>query len=413
MLEELFIKSRDFVALNNQSYKRYFIITQPLEHRLSIIIGPRGIGKTTTIAQYMSLHYKEYEALYVNLDDIQNTTQFSMTEIAEEFVLNGGKLLCFDEIHKYNSWSAELKNIYDRFGELKVIATGSSALQINQGSHDLSRRAIVYTMVGMSFREFLELYYGFEFSSYSLQDILENHVGLATEIKKQIEQKEHKIIPLFKNYLKYGYYPYYLSMPNTTLFLQTLQQNINVSIESDLLYVYPKLNGTSIKKIKTLLSIIIKSVPFEPNMSDMKKAADITDDRTLKEYLSKLDDAGLIKLLMRNALAMKSIDKPEKIYLANPNLMYTKEPDIGNLRETFFVNQLDNYYKTKRSLSDDGIFAGKSGDFYCEEKYTFEVGGKKKGFSQIKDTPDSYVVSDDLEVGIGHKIPLWLFGFLY
>lgn len=413
MLEELFIKSRDFIALNNQSYKRYFIITQPLEHRLSIIVGPRGIGKTTTIAQYMSLHYKEHEALYVNLDDIQNTTQFSMTEIAEEFVLNGGKLLCFDEIHKYNSWSAELKNIYDRFGDLKVIATGSSALQINQGSHDLSRRAIVYTMVGMSFREFLELHYGFEFSPYSLYDILNKHVELATEIKKQIEQKEHKIIPLFKNYLKYGYYPYYLSMPNTTLFLQTLQQNINVSIESDLLYVYPKLNGTSIKKIKTLLSIIIKSVPFEPNISDMKKAADIADDRTLKEYLSKLDDAGLIKLLMRNALAMKSIDKPEKIYLANPNLMYTKEPDIGNLRETFFVNQMDNYYKIKQSLSDDGIFAGKSGDFYCEEKYTFEVGGKKKGFSQIKDVPDSYVVSDDLETGIGNKIPLWLFGFLY
>ncbi|AFL69633.1 ATP-binding protein [Sulfurospirillum barnesii] len=413
MLEELFIKSREFIALNNQVYKRYFLITEPLEHRLSIIVGARGIGKTTTIAQYMSLHYKEHEALYVNLDDIQNTSQFSMTEIAEEFVLNGGKLLCFDEIHKYNSWSAELKNIYDRFGELKIIATGSSALQINQGSHDLSRRAIVYTMVGMSFREFLELHYGFEFSSYDLHNILENHVDIATEIKKMIEIKEHKIIPLFKNYLKYGYYPYYLSMPNITLFLQTLQQNINVSIESDLLYVYPKLNGTSIKKIKILLSIIIKSVPFEPNISDMKKAAEIADDRTLKEYLSKLDDAGLIKLLMRNALAMKSIDKPEKIYLANPNLMYTKEPDIGNLRETFFVNQLDNYYKIKRSLSDDGIFAGKSGDFYCEEKYTFEVGGKKKGFGQIKDTPDSYVVSDDLEIGIGHKIPLWLFGFLY
>lgn len=413
MLEELFIKSREFIALNNQVYKRYFLITEPLEHRLSIIVGARGIGKTTTIAQYMSLYYKEHEALYVNLDDIQNTSQFSMTEIAEEFVLNGGKLLCFDEIHKYNSWSAELKNIYDRFGELKIIATGSSALQINQGSHDLSRRAIVYTMVGMSFREFLELHYEFKFSPYSLQDVLENHVELATEIKKQIEQKEHKIIPLFKNYLKFGYYPYYLSMPNITLFLQTLQQNINVSIESDLLYVYPKLNGTSIKKIKTLLSIIIKSVPFEPNISDMKKAAEIADDRTLKEYLSKLDDAGLIKLLMRNALAMKSIDKPEKIYLANPNLMYTKEPDIGNLRETFFVNQVDNYYKIKRSLSDDSIFAGKNGDFYCEEKYTFEVGGKKKGFSQIKDTPDSYVVSDDLEIGIGHKIPLWLFGFMY
>lgn len=413
MLEELFLKSREFVALNNQTYKRYFIMSQSLEHRLSIIIGPRGIGKTTTIAQYMSANYKEHEALYVNLDDITTSSQFTMTDIAEVFVLHGGKLLCFDEIHKYSSWSAELKNIYDRFGELQIIATGSSALQINQGSHDLSRRAIVYTMVGMSFREFLELHYGFTFEPYSLHDMLEKHVALASAIKKEIEHKEHKIIPLFKNYLKYGYYPYYLSMPNVTLFLQTLQQNINVSIESDLLYVYPKLNGTSIKKIKTLLSIIIKSVPFEPNMSDMKKAAEITDDRTLKEYLSKLDDAGLIKLLMRNSLAMKSIDKPEKIYLANPNLMYTKEPDIGNLRETFFVNQLDNAYKIKQSLNEEGIFAGKRGDFYCEEKYTFEVGGKKKGFGQIKDTPNSYVVSDDLEIGIGHKIPLWLFGFLY
>ncbi len=413
MLETLFLKSREFIALNNQAYKRYFIMNQSLEHRLSIIIGPRGIGKTTTIAQYMSTNYKDHEALYVNLDDITTSSQFTMTDIAEAFVLHGGKLLCFDEIHKYSSWSAELKNIYDRFGELKIIATGSSALQINQGSHDLSRRAIVYTMVGMSFREFLELHYGFTFEPYSLHDMLEKHVALASAIKKEIEHKEHKIIPLFKNYLKYGYYPYYLSMPNVTLFLQTLQQNINVSIESDLLYVYPKLNGTSIKKIKTLLSIIIKSVPFEPNMSDMKKAAEITDDRTLKEYLSKLDDAGLIKLLMRNSLAMKSIDKPEKIYLANPNLMYTKEPDIGNLRETFFVNQLDNAYKIKQSLNEEGIFAGKRGDFYCEEKYTFEVGGKKKGFGQIKDTPNSYVVSDDLEIGIGNKIPLWLFGFLY
>lgn len=413
MLEELFVKSRDFINLNDQEYKRYFIHTKNLEHRLSIIIGPRGIGKTTTVAQYITRNYKGNEALYVNLDDIQNTSQFTMTEIAEEFVLNGGKLLCFDEIHKYSSWSAELKNIYDRFGELKIIATGSSALQINKGSHDLSRRAIVYNMVGMSFREFLELHHHYKFESYSLEEIMTNHVEIATNIKKRVEEKNKKIIPLFKNYLKYGYYPYYLSMPNEILFFQTLQQNINVSIESDLLNVYPQLNGNSIRKIKMLLSVIIKNVPFEPNMSDIKKAANISDDRTLKEYLSKLDDAGLIKLLMQNSLSMKSFDKPEKIYLANPNLMYTKEPNIGNLRETFFVNQLDNYYKNRQGLNDYGIFASNKGDFYCEEKYTFEVGGKKKSFEQIKDMPNSYVASDSIEVGIGNKIPLWLFGFLY
>jgi len=413
MLEELFIKSRDFININNQEYKRYFIETKQLEHRLSIIIGSRGIGKTTTVAQYITKNYKENEALYVNLDDIQISSKYTMTGIAEEFVLNGGKLLCFDEIHKYENWSAELKNIYDRFDKLKIIATGSSALQINKGSHDLSRRAIVYNMVGMSFREFLELHYGYKFEAISLEDVVSNHIAIATTIKNTIEQNDQKIIPLFKEYLKHGYYPYFLSMPNEVMFLQTLQQNINVSIESDLLSIYPKLNGNSVKKIKMLLSVIIKSVPFEPKISELKKATDIKDDRTLKDYLAKLDDAGLIKLLMQNSLSMKAFDKPEKIFLANPNLMYTREPNIGNLRETFFVNQLDNYYKNKQSLSDEGIYASNSGDFYCEDRYTFEVGGKGKGFNQIKDIPNSYVASDDLEVGIGNKIALWLFGFLY
>jgi predicted AAA+ superfamily ATPase len=413
MLEELFIKSRNFIKINDQEYKRYFIATKKLEHRLSIIIGSRGIGKTTTVAQYINENYKYNEALYINLDDIENTSKYTMTQIAEEFVLNGGKLLCFDEIHKYENWSAELKNIYDRFDKLKIIATGSSALQINKGTHDLSRRAIVYNMVGMSFREFLELHYGYSFEAINLEELLSNHVDVATEIKNLIERKEQKIIPLFKEYLKHGYYPYFLSMPNEVLFFQTLQQNINVSIESDLLNIYPKMSGNSIKKIKMLLSVIIKSVPFEPKMSELKKAADIKDDRTLKDYLSKLDDAGLIKLLMQNSLSMKAFDKPEKIFLANPNLMYTKEPNIGNLRETFFVNQLDNYYKNKQLLNDEGIFASKHGDFYCEEKYTFEVGGKSKGFNQIKDVANSFVASDDLEVGIGNKVSLWMFGFLY
>lgn len=413
MLEELFVKSRDFININNQEYKRYFIKTKKLEHRLSIIIGSRGIGKTTTVAQYINENYKANEALYVNLDDIQISSKYTMTTIAEEFVLNGGKLLCFDEIHKYSNWSAELKNIYDRFDKLKIIATGSSALQINQGSHDLSRRAIVYNMVGMSFREFLELHYKYKFEAVTLEDLLSNHIDIATNIKNTIEQNDQKIIPLFKEYLKHGYYPYFLSMPNEVMFLQTVQQNINVSIESDLLSIYPKLNGNSVKKIKMLLSVIIKSVPFEPKISELKIAADIKDDRTLKDYLAKLDDAGLIKLLMQNSLSMKAFDKPEKIFLANPNLMYTKEPNIGNLRETFFVNQLDNYYKNKQSLSDEGIFVSNSGDFYCQGKYTFEVGGKSKRFNQIKDIPNSYVASDDLEVGIGNKIPLWLFGFLY
>ncbi|MDQ7060850.1 MAG: AAA family ATPase [Sulfurimonas sp.] len=413
MLEELFIKSEKFLKLNNLKYKRYLINMHTFDNQMSIILGPRGIGKTTTIAQYMVMNYKEGEALYVSFDDIINTSKYTMLDIADEFSLNNGKLLCFDEIHKYESWSGELKAIYDTYPDIKVIATGSSSLEVNKGSHDLSRRALVYNMYGMSFREFLELHYEFKFDAYTLEEILVDHKAIAENIITTIGTKDKKVIPLFKEYLKYGYYPYFLSLKNETLFFQTLKQNINVSIESDLLNIYPNLNGTTIKKIKLLLAVIMKSVPFTPNMSEIKKAIEVSDDRTLKEYLSKLDDAGLIKLLMKSSLNMKMFDKPEKIYLANTNLMQLTKADIGNVRETFFMNQLDNYYHSIGSLFDIGIYAAIKGDFYTEDKYTFEIGGKDKGFKQIKDIEHSFVAADDLEVGFGNKIPLWLFGFLY
>ena len=412
MLTELFRKSHKFVKDNNLKYQRYFIKKNPFEHRLSIVLGARGIGKTITIAQYMALNYERGEALYVSLDDI-NMSRYSIYELAEAFELQGGKLLCLDEIHKYSSWSQELKSIYDSFPTLKVVASGSSALEIHKGTHDLSRRAIVYTMVGMSFREFLELHYGYHLETLALEDIFSNHDILAENIVDILATKDNRVLPLFHRYLECGYYPYFLSMPNESMFFQTLKQNINTTIEGDLLNIYPTLNGKSIKKIKLLLSVIMENVPFTPKISALKKAVEVKDDRTIKEYLSRLDDAGLIKLLMKSSLSMKSIDKPEKIYLANPNLMYTSTPNIGNVRETFVMNQLSNYYIDKNSLDNKGIYASDYGDFYLEEQYTLEVGGKNKGFKQIKDVPNSFVVADDIEIGFGAKIPLWLFGFLY
>ncbi len=411
MIQDLFIKSQQFVTNNNLTYRRYFINNEALEHRLSIILGARGIGKTTTIAQYMS-RYDAGKALYISLDDISNMTE-SIYTVAEAFELGGGELLCLDEIHKYDNWSQSLKSIYDSFPSLQVIASGSSALEIHRGSHDLSRRAIVYTMVGMSFREFLELHHGYSLDAYSLDEIVVEHQEITEGIISTLKDNKHKIIPLFRDYLKFGYYPYYLSLPDEGYFFQTLKQNINVSIESDLLNIYPSLNGRSIKKIKLLLSVILKSAPFTPTISALKKSIEVTDDRTIKEYLAHLDDAGLIKLLMKSSLAMKNLDKPEKIYLANTNLMYTGTPNIGNVRETFFMNQLSSYYTLNRKQDDKGIYAADKGDFFLEEKYTVEIGGKSKGFKQIADIPDSFVAADDMEVGFGSKIPLWLFGFLY
>ncbi len=242
---------------------------------------------------------------------------------------------------------------------------------------------------------------------------MEDHQNIAESIVSLIEAGEQRIIPLFKKYLEVGYYPYFLSMQNENMFFQTLRQNINVSIEGDLLSIYPTLNGNSIKKLKKLLAIIMHSVPFTPNMSDLKKAVEVKDDRTLKEYLSKLDDAGLIQLLMRSSLSIKALDKPEKIYVANTNLLYVSDPEVGTVRETFFLNQLHNYYGIKDLFQDSGIYIADQGDFYLEEKYTFEVGGKNKSFKQIKDISQSYIASDEIEIGYGHKIPLWLFGFLY
>ena len=411
MLEDLFIKSQQFVQNNNLKYQRYFIKEEALEHRLSIILGARGIGKTTTIAQIMST-YTQGKALYISLDDISNEKQ-NIYDIAQAFELQGGELLCFDEIHKYDNWSQELKSIYDSFPSLKVIASGSSALEIHKGSHDLSRRAIVYTMVGMSFREFLELHHGYSFEYFTLLEVLEEHEKIAEIIICELAKKKHKIIALFRDYMRFGYYPYYLSLPNEAFFFQTLKQNINVSIESDLLNIYPSLNGRSIKKIKSLLSVIMQNVPFTPTISSLKKSIDVKDDRTLKEYLSHLDDAGLIKLLMKSSLSMKNIDKPEKIYLANTNLMYTTQPNIGNVRESFFMNQLSSYYTKQNAIDNKGIYSASKGDFYLEEKYLIEVGGKNKTFKQIKNLPHSFLACDDIEVGYQSKVPLWLFGFLY
>ena len=399
MLDQLFLKSNDLIRLNNHKFKRYFIDSKDLSHRLIVILGQRGIGKTTTLAQLAS---KNKDSLYLSLDDIEISND--ITSIIREFVLNGGKHLYLDEIHKSKDISAILKFAYDNFKDLNIVATGSSALEVLKSSHDLSRRAIVYKMSGMSFREYLGLRYGINLEAIELTNLLTNHQEIAVDIINALKQKDLAVIKLFREYLKVGYYPYYKDMPNDTAFYQTLRQSIEATIDSDLLSIYPNLNGNTARKLKILTHAISTNVPYQPNYSSLKSLVDIRDDRTLKEYLAMLDSAGLIRLLMKNELAIKNMDKADKIYLENTNLMYINSPDIGNVRETFFANQLGNITE---------IYSGKNGDFMVGNNFTFEIGGAKKGFEQIKDMPDSFIAADDIEVGVGNKIPLWLFGFLY
>jgi predicted AAA+ superfamily ATPase len=411
MIEEFFRLSQNFIRTNNRNYKRYFLRCYPLKNRFSIIIGQRGIGKTTTIVQHILSSYSNdpftNKAIYIQADHFL-VGNHSLYEIAESFYNMGGKLICFDEIHKYSNWSKELKSINDTFPKLKIVASGSSALEIYRESHDLSRRAIVLRMFGMSFREFIELTTGLNIRSFSLEDIIKNHQHIAHDITTITQKKDKKILWLFKKYLEYGYYPYFMEYKDKELFYLTLEQNIHTTLESDLMAVYPSLTGSSVKKIKMLLSIIASSVPFTPDLRRLKTLLDIGDERTLKIYIKYLEDAGIILTAFRNGKGLRPLEKPEKIYLNNPNLIHTiASPDsanIGNIRETFFINMLNTFHKVS--------VPGK-GDFLINNRYIFEIGGKNKNYTQIKAIKNSFLAVDDIEIGFGNRIPLWIFGFLY
>jgi len=403
MIKRLEVESRKFLSRSNLPYKRYFIKENKIKHRLTIITGQRGIGKTTTIAQYMLLH-NDKKSLYVSMDSFI-VGNLSMYEIAEQFEQDGGELLCFDEIHKYSNWSQELKSIYDTFQNLQIIGSGSSTLEINKGSHDLSRRAHILVMKGMSFKEFLEIGLQIDLPMLKLEDILTNHTDIAFDIINVLKEHDTRIIPAFKRYLKIGYYPYYLDINDDDVFFDILEQNINISISSDLLFVYPSLDGNSIKKLKMLLKIIMQSVPFVPIIEKLKTTLEIGDGRTLKDYFLKLEDAGIIKLLMKSSSkGLSRLEKPEKIYLDNTNLLHIADVEVGTVRETFFLNALSQNFD---------VTYPKKGDFLIENKFLFEVGGRNKSFKQIKNIENSYIAFDDVEIGDGNKVPLWLFGFLY
>ena len=406
-MEDLYRLSQTQLEVFNRPYKRYFLKEHNLTRRLCIILGQRGIGKTTAMIQHL-LDVAEQDRfsetiLYVQADHFLIQDR-SLYEIAEQFVNLGGKTICFDEIHKYPQWSMELKSITDTFSELSVLASGSSALEIYKGSHDLSRRALQLRMWGMSFREYIEISLGIALSVYSLEDILNDHVRIAHEIAAKL--KEKKVLALFKAYLKHGYYPFYFEDQNEAVFYQLLNQNLHTTVESDLIAVQPALTGNSIKKIARLLRVISASVPFFPDLNKLAALTDVGDQRTLKTYLKYLEDSGLILGLSRSGKGLRGFAKPEKIFLNNPNLIYAFAPGaaIGTIRETFFLNMLSARHTAK---------APQQGDFLIDDTDLFEVGGRNMNFSQIKDIPNSFLAVDDMEKGFGKKIPLWLFGFFY
>lgn len=392
---------RNYIRLIDSTpvnFQRYLYNTIDWQDRLIGITGARGTGKTTLLLQYIKNNFTDRtRAIYVSLDNIWFAKN-SLTDLVEYFYTHGGTHLFLDEVHRYPNWSIEIKNIYDSYPEIHIIFTGSSILEIYKSNADLSRRAIHYHLQGLSLREYLKFEHDIDLPPLSLSDILNNHLNIASEITSKI-----KILPLFEEYLKQGYYPFYKE--NSKNYLLRLQNMINTILDYDLPAV-ENIEYTTLLKIKKILMIISSLVPFTPNMTSL--SAEIETNRTSSiKYLSFLEKAKLIKMLPSSKKGINSLNKPEKIYLDNTNLLYaltTSNINDGNKRETFFANQV---------AMNHTLTIPPKGDFLVDNIYTFEIGEKNKNYDQIKDIPDSYVVFDNAETGFGNKIPLWLFGMMY
>ena len=377
------------LAETNTRFHRYIYDQIDWQNRMIGLTGPRGVGKTTLVLQRLKETLSRKTSLYVTAEDFY-FADHKLLDLADDFVKHGGKHLVIDEIHRYQDWAKELKLIYDYHPELQVIFTGSSVLDINKGVADLSRRAFMYHLQGLSFREYLNLFHGFDFPVYPLDAILR----LEVEMPKSFHPFQY-----FEDYLKHGYYPFLQDN-----FEIQLQQIVNTTLETDIPQ-YAGMNVSTGRKLKQLLAVIAKSVPFKPNISSLATVLNISRN-SVSDYCLYIEEAGLIAQLRDDTGGIRGLGKVNKIYLDNTNLIYSlgkEHADIGNIRETFFFNQM--------RVNQDIIVSSVS-DFQIEDR-TFEIGGRKKGKKQIEGLENAYVVKDDLEYGYGNVIPIWHFGFNY
>ena len=354
------------------------------------LVGPRGVGKSTMLLQYIKEHRTTRRMMYVVADHLYFSSH-TLVEIVDEFVKEGGEQIFIDEIHKYENWSKELKQIYDSYPHLKVGFTGSSVLDIYKGSSDLSRRAPIFMMQGLSFREYLLLFHGIEIPVYTLSDILAQNTLL--------EGIDHPL-PLFKDYLLRGYYPF----SEDSDFELRLRQVVNQTMEVDIPQ-YANMTASTGRKLKKLMAVIAKSVPFKPVMDSLSTIIGVSRN-VLPDYFLYMEQAGMIGQLRDDTGGIRGIGKVEKVYLDNTSLAYLlggKATDVGNIRETFFFNQM--------RITQD-VISSRISDFEINGM-TFEVGGKKKGKKQIEEAENGYVVRDDIETGSGNILPLWAFGLTY
>ena len=389
-MQTLFEYSNRLISNVDKKFTRYLYNTIHWENRLIGIVGPRGVGKTTLVLQYIKNNLDVRHTLYVSAEDFY-FAKHRLSDLASDFVKWGGKYLFIDEIHKYPDWSNELKLIYDYHNHLKVVFTGSSVLDLKKGSADLSRRAVLYNLQGLSFREYLMLFHQIEVPVFNLNEILNHQV--------KVPQMAHPL-PLFADYLKRGYYPFALEPDFDLKLLQVVHQ----TLESDI-PVYAGMNVSKGRQLKQLMAIIAESVPFKPNMTKISEILAISRN-VIADYLLYMEEAGMLAQLRDDTKGIRGLGKINKVYLDNTNLVYIlagENANKGNIRETFFLNQCRVHHQ---------IVSSNLADFKMEDK-DFEIGGKNKGLKQIKTAENGFLVKDDIETGFFNTIPLWHFGLMY
>lgn len=388
--EALYEYMRLQLELTTSSFHRYLYERVNWTSRMIAITGARGVGKSTMILQYLKEQASDCKFLYISADHTYFSTH-SLVEVADEFSKDDGHLLVIDEVHKYSDWSRELKQIYDTHPDMRVIFSGSSILDIMDGVADLSRRVLPYTLYGLSFREYLELFHNINASKYSLDEILAG--------KSRIDGVLHPL-PLFRRYLAEGYYPFALEGD----FPMRMQNVITKTIESDIAQ-YAELKAPTAKKLKKMLAVISTLAPYKPNADSLASEIGVSRN-SVSDYLALLEKAQLIGQLRDDTGGMRGLGKVEKVYIDNPSLMTVLsggKADIGNMRETFFYNQM---------RVENDVVSSRQSDFVIGD-LTFEIGGRNKGKRQIEDLPDSYIVKDDIEFAHGNTLPLWSFGLNY
>lgn len=398
-METLFKKHRKLISQVSTNIIREAMNTIPWEKQLVAIRGSRGVGKTTLMRQYIKLNYgiQAGEALYCLMDSMYFTSH-SLLDLAERFHLMGGKHLFLDEVHKYPSWSKEIKEIIDLYPEMKVTFSGSSLLQILNADADLSRRVRSQDLAGLSFREYLRFYHGIELPVFKLEEILSNPDAICTRVCEACHPQ-----PLFESYLRAGYYPFY---DGDVEDYYSRIENVVIFIIDQEMTEFCGVAPANTRKLKAMLMFLCDNVPYKVNIAKLASYLEL-NKATVLSYLSGMKKAELLHLLYSSNVSVTKMQKPDKIYVHNPNILYAlgSRENIGTVRECFFVNQLSKGHTVE--------YGKTSGDFLIDGRITVEVGGKDKSFEQIADIPDSYVFADEMEFPVGKKLPLWLAGFLY